>query len=64
VQVLLAHGLIPDGHESIALSILMLVGMIIPFFVLAGVCWIFYRAKRREDEELRRAREWQNARSS
>ena len=61
---LFAHGFLPDGHGSLAMSIVMLVGMIVPFLVLGGVCWIFYRAKQREDEELRRAREWQNARSS
>jgi cbb3-type cytochrome oxidase subunit 3 len=62
VDLLLAHGLVPDGH-SLAMSILALVGMIIPFIVLGVVCWIFYKAKRREDEEARRL-EWRNARSS
>lgn len=62
MDLLLAHGLVPDGH-SLALSILALVGMIIPFIVLGVVCWIFYKAKRREDEEARRL-EWRNARSS
>jgi hypothetical protein len=40
------------------------VGMTIPLIILGVVCWIFYRAKQREDEELRRASEWQNVRSS
>jgi hypothetical protein len=62
VDLLLAHGLVPDGH-SLAMSILALVGMIIPFFVLGAVCWIFYKAKRREDEERRRL-EWRNERLS
>ena len=62
MDLLLAHGLVPDGH-SLAMSILALVGMIIPFIVLGVVCWIFYKAKRREDEEARRL-EWRNARSS
>ena len=61
---LLAHGFLPDGHDSLALSILMLVGMIIPFFVLGGVCWIFLRAKRREDAERGREAEWRNVHSS
>ncbi|HEX2044938.1 MAG TPA: hypothetical protein VHF23_04845 [Gaiellaceae bacterium] len=61
---LLAHGLLPDGHQSLALSILMLLGMVIPFFVLGGVCWIFLKAKRREDAAARREAEWRNARSS
>ncbi len=64
MQLLLAHGLLPDGHGSLAMSILMLVGMTIPLIILGVVCWIFYRAKQREDEELRRASEWQNVRSS
>lgn len=61
---LLAHGLLPDGHESLALSILMLLGMIIPFLVLGAVCWVFVKAKRREDAQLARDAEWRNARSS
>jgi hypothetical protein len=62
LALLLAH-LLPDGHSSLALSILMLVGMIIPFVVLGWVCWIFWKAKVREDEARRRS-EWQNVRSS
>jgi heme/copper-type cytochrome/quinol oxidase subunit 2 len=61
--LLLAHGVVPDGHASLALSILMLVGMIVPFFVLGWVCWIFWKAKVREDEARKRS-EWQNVRSS
>jgi protein-S-isoprenylcysteine O-methyltransferase Ste14 len=64
VLALLAHGLLPDGHGSIALSILMLLGMIIPFLILGGVCWVFLKAKRREEAELAREAEWRNARSS
>jgi hypothetical protein len=64
VSLVLAHGLLPDGHDSLAMSIVALVGMIVPFFVLGWVCWIFLRAKRREDEELRRRAEWPSARSS
>jgi hypothetical protein len=63
VSALLAHGVIPDGDASLALSILMLLGMIIPFFVLGWVCWIFWKAKVREDESRKRS-EWRNARSS
>jgi hypothetical protein len=64
VLALLAHGFLPDGHGSLVLSILMLVAMIIPFVVLGGVCWIFLRAKRREDAAIERTAEWRNARSS
>jgi heme/copper-type cytochrome/quinol oxidase subunit 2 len=60
---LLAHGAVPDGDGSLALSILLLVGMIIPFIVFGWVAWIFWKAKVREDE-ARRKSEWQNVRSS
>jgi heme/copper-type cytochrome/quinol oxidase subunit 2 len=63
LALLVAHGLVPDGHASLALSIVMLIGMIIPFFVLGWVCWIFWKAKVREDE-ARRRQAWRNARSS
>ena len=53
-----------DGGGSLILSIIALVAMIIPFFVLGFVCWIFWKAKRREDAAERRAREWRNAHSS
>jgi heme/copper-type cytochrome/quinol oxidase subunit 2 len=60
---LLAHVTVPDGDGSLALSILLLVGMIIPFIVFGWVAWIFWKAKVREDE-ARRKSEWQNVRSS
>jgi hypothetical protein len=63
LALLLAHYGVPDGHGSLALSIMMLVGMIVPFLVLGWVCWLFWKAKVREDE-ARRKGEWQNVRSS
>jgi len=63
LALLLAHGVVPDGHASLALSILMLIGMIVPFVVFGLVCWIFWKAKAREDEAKRNG-EWQNVRSS
>ena len=63
MEVVLAHGLGPDGG-SLVLSIVALVGMIIPFAVLGWVCWIFWKAKKREDAAERRASEWRNAHSS
>jgi heme/copper-type cytochrome/quinol oxidase subunit 2 len=63
VYALLAqHGGMDDG-DSLAFSILALVGMIIPIIILGVVCWVFWKAKRRDDEEKRR-REWTNAHSS
>jgi hypothetical protein len=65
VEALLAqmqHG--SDGGGSLALSIVALVGMIIPLIVLGVVCWIFWRAKKREDAAERRLDAWRNAHSS
>ena len=63
VYALLAqHGGMDNG-DSVAFSIMALVGMIIPIIVLGVVCWFFWKAKRRDDEEKKR-REWTNAHSS
>jgi heme/copper-type cytochrome/quinol oxidase subunit 2 len=51
------------GGDSVAFSLMALIGMIIPIIVLGVVCWFFWKAKQREDEEKRR-REWTNAHSS
>ena len=53
----------PDGG-SLILSVIALVAMIIPFIVLGYVCWIFWKAKKREEAAERRASEWRNAHSS
>ena len=62
---LLAHAekYAPDGG-SLVLSVIALVAMIIPFFVLGFVCWVFWKAKRRDEAEERRRRAWRNAHSS
>jgi heme/copper-type cytochrome/quinol oxidase subunit 2 len=63
VQFLLQHvGL--RGGDSLAFSILALIGMIIPIIVLGVVSWFFWKAKRRDDEEKKRESAWQNAPSS
>ena len=61
----------PSDGGSLILSIIALVAMIIPFFVLGFVCWIFWKARKRaepEEARLRRMREeerrWRNAHSS
>ena len=46
--LLAQHHATPDDY-SLALSIMALVGMIIPFVVFAVVCWVFWKAKKRED---------------
>ena len=53
----------PDGG-SLAVSIIALVAMIIPWFVLGYVSWIFWKAKKRDEAEERRRRAWRNAHSS
>ena len=62
LALLAQHGGMDDG-DSLAFSILALVGMTIPIIVLGVVCWVFWKAKRRDDEEKRR-QEWTNAHSS
>ncbi len=64
MEILLAQHVSHDGGGSLVLSIIALVGMIIPFFILAGVCWVFWKAKKREEAEQRRASAWPNAHSS
>ena len=63
VAVLLAQHGGSGGGDSVAFSVLALVGMIIPIIVLGVVCWFFWKAKQRDDAEKRR-REWTNAHSS
>jgi cbb3-type cytochrome oxidase subunit 3 len=44
---------------------IMLVTVLVLIWTLLGVvCWIFWRAKRREDDRQRRLAEWRNAHSS
>ena len=64
MQFLLAQHAETGGGDSLALSILALVAMIIPIIVLGVVSWFFWKAKRRDDEEKKRETEWQNAPSS
>jgi hypothetical protein len=55
----------PSGDEtSLAISILALIGMIIPFIVLGVVTWIFWKAKKREDAAKARETSWPSAHSS
>jgi heme/copper-type cytochrome/quinol oxidase subunit 2 len=64
VELLLAQ--MQHGSEggSLALSIVALIGMIIPLVVLGVVCWIFWKAKKRDEAEERRLNAWRNAHSS
>jgi len=64
VEILLAQHAADDGGGSFAITMIALVAMIIPWFVLAYVSWIFWKAKKRDDAEARRQDAWRNARSS
>ena len=62
---LLAQHNVESGDEaSLAISILALIGMIVPFIVLGFVTWIFWKAKKREDAAKARQAQWRSARSS
>ncbi|MDQ3669696.1 MAG: hypothetical protein M3377_05375 [Actinomycetota bacterium] len=47
---------------ELAMTIIFVLAMVIPFIVLGFVCWIFWKAKKREDRE--KELEWRNAPSS
>jgi heme/copper-type cytochrome/quinol oxidase subunit 2 len=65
LATLLAQHNIESGDEaSLAISILALIGMIVPFIVLGVVIWIFWKAKKREDAAKAREASWRSARSS
>jgi ACR3 family arsenite efflux pump ArsB len=55
------------GGNAALTAVLVVVGMVLPLVVLGVVCWIFLRAKRREDARGREDEgeaEWRNAHSS
>jgi hypothetical protein len=62
--LLLAHGGVSDDGGSLAISIVAVLAMTIPLFVLGVVSWIFLKQKRREDTQRKALGEWRNARSS
>jgi hypothetical protein len=66
VEILLAQHVMTDDGGSLALTLLALVGMIVPLLALACVCWVFWRAKKRDDaaEASGVADGWRNAPSS
>ncbi len=64
MEILLAQHAEQDGGGSFALTMVALVAMLVPWFVLAYVSWIFWKAKRRDEAEARRRDAWRNAPSS
>ncbi len=65
LAALLAQHNIDSGDEaSLAISILALIGMIVPFIVFGVVVWIFWKANKREDAAKAREGAWPSARSS
>ena len=64
VGVLFGQHHATEEEYSLAISILALVGMIVPFVVLGVVCWIFWKAKKRDDAAAGEDMGWPSARSS
>jgi hypothetical protein len=64
VEILLAQHAGHGDRGSFAVTMIALVAMLIPWFVLAYVSWIFWKAKKRDEAEERRRRAWRNAPSS
>ncbi len=64
MEILLAQHAEDGGGGSFAITMIALVAMIIPWFVLAYVSWIFWKAKKRDEAEERRTEAWRNAPSS
>jgi hypothetical protein len=64
VEILLAQHVMDEDGGSLAITLVALVAMLIPWFVLGYVSWVFWKAKKRDDAESRRTDEWRNAPSS
>jgi cbb3-type cytochrome oxidase subunit 3 len=64
VDVLLAQHVMDEDRGSLAITLIALVAMLIPWGVLGYVSWIFWKAKKRDEAESRQPDAWRNARSS
>jgi heme/copper-type cytochrome/quinol oxidase subunit 2 len=62
VHVLLAHAGDVPGNAALMTAIIAIV-LAATWIVLGVVCWIFWRAKKRDDAD-RKTAEWKNAPSS
>ena len=64
MEILLAQHVMDENSGSLAITLVALVAMLIPWFVLAYVSWVFWKAKKRDDDHARGEDAWRNARSS
>ena len=64
MEVLLAQHVMDEDSGSLAITLVALVAMLIPWFVLGYISWIFWKAKKRDDAQARGQETWRNARSS
>jgi cbb3-type cytochrome oxidase subunit 3 len=64
VGIVLAQHAMNDDSGSFAITMVALVAMLVPWFVLGYVSWIFWKAKKRDEAEERQRDAWRNAPSS
>jgi hypothetical protein len=64
VEILLAQHVMDDDGGSLALTLFVLAAMSVFWVALGYVCWIFWKAKKRDDAESGGEDAWRNARSS
>ena len=64
MEILLAQHAGSDDGGSFAITMIALVAMLIPWFVLGSVAWISGKAKKRDEAEERRRDPWRNVPSS
>lgn len=64
MEILLAQHAADNSDGSFVITMIALFAMIIPWFVLAYVSWIFWKAKKRDEAEERKRDAWRNAHSS
>jgi cbb3-type cytochrome oxidase subunit 3 len=64
VHALFAQHAEHGGGGETAMTIMLVTVLVLVWTALGVVCWIFWRAKRREDDRQRRLAEWRNAPSS
>ncbi|MBW3593460.1 MAG: hypothetical protein KY396_07185 [Actinobacteria bacterium] len=53
-----------DDTGQLVFTIMLVSVLVLVWVVLGVVCWIFWRAKKRDDAANRKAPDWQSAHSS